>query len=591
MGKSREHLIIYRNVLTIIYLSLIVLFCYFCMQSGADSTESSSFFTEAICNLFGITKTDEIAAFVRKAIGHFGFFCVFGLVSMLLYMSFYKISYKRQLLIHFGTGIAYIFMTEFLFQAIAINRGPSFKDCLIDFSGFLLMSLIVMLMYYIIVLIKKKNINNNKKFMLVYTIITGIIYATLIIVYCILSLQNSQTSGEVGTNVGQTVVNITPGVSADITTKSASVQQFIRKVLGHFGYFAIIGFFSYLFYISFNKKLKMIYLMIIHFAVGITFAFLTEFLFEAVTTGRSPSIKDFFTDSIGFVSINVFVIITIYLLRFYIRVKNRYGKGYINLFYGKYYKFISDDNYVLACIISHSNEGDMIQIINNEGSYLIEDLSSITINDNVITFNVNIPNLKIDGTLTLGELNPLSSNVMGPFKYLPLECKHQIYSMKHYINGSLNINDINHSYTNSLGYIEGDSGTNFPKKYIWYNSVTSDATLTFAIATIPLFGFIKFKGLLCFIKTDNKEYKICTYNFGKVKKMQENEIVLCKGKYKLVINFNEFEGHKLKAPVKGNMERHIKEAITVPSKYKLTYNDETILEIEDSISSLEYMWD
>ena len=155
----------------------------------------------------------------------------------------------------------------------------------------------------------------------------------------------------------------------------------------------------------------------------------------------------------------------------------------------------------------------------------------------------------------------------------------------------VNINDFNHSFTNSLGYIEGDSGTNFPNKYIWYNSVTSDATVTFAIATIPLFRFIKFKGLLCFIKTEDKEYKICTYNFGKVKKMTENEIVLCKGKYKLIVNLNEFEGHKLKAPIKGNMERHIKEAITVPSKYKLTYNDETILEIEDSISSLEYMWE
>ena len=97
---------------------------------------------------------------------------------------------------------------------------------------------------------------------------------------------------------------------------------------------------------------------------------------------------------------------------------------------------------------------------------------------------------------------------MGPFKYLPLECKHQIYSMRHYINGSLNINDINHSYTNSLGYIEGDSGTNFPKKYIWYNSVTNDATLTFAIATIPLFKFIKFKVLLCFIKTEDKDLEV-----------------------------------------------------------------------------------
>ena len=262
-----------------------------------------------------------------------------------------------------------------------------------------------------------------------------------------------------------------------------------------------------------------------------------------------------------------------------------------NRFYGKYYKFISDNGHVLAFIISHTNEGDMIQIIMDSGSYFINDMNAITINDNTITFNVNSNDINIKGELALGKFNKLNSKVMGPFTYLPMECRHSIYSMKHTINGKLIINGNEYTYTNSLGYIEGDSGSSFPKKYIWYNSVTDSATVTMAIATVVVMGFIKFKGLLCFIKTKDKEYKICTYNLGKIKKIENNNIVIKKGKYKFILEFSNNEGHKLKAPVKGNMDRYIKEAITTSTRYKLLYKNNLILDVCDDISSLEYMWD
>ena len=262
-----------------------------------------------------------------------------------------------------------------------------------------------------------------------------------------------------------------------------------------------------------------------------------------------------------------------------------------NRFYGKYYKFISDEKYVLACIISHANEGDMLQIITKENSYLIKDTESIKINNDIITFNVNTEELKINGQIKLGKLNPLKSKVMGPFTYLPMECRHEIYSMYHTLNGKLTINDKEYNYNDSLGYIEGDSGKNFPTKYIWYNSVLKDTTVTLAIATIPLFGFINFKGLLCFIKTKNKEYKICTYNFGKIKKINNNEIIIKKAKYIFSLNFDLKDGNNLKAPIKGNMDRYIKETITISTKYKLTYKNNIILDSSDDISSLEFMWD
>ena len=46
----------------------------------------------------------------------------------------------------------------------------------------------------------------------------------------------------------------------------------------------------------------------------------------------------------------------------------------------------------------------------------------------------------------------------------------------------------------------------------------------------------------------------------------------------------------LKAPMKGDMTRYIKENINVATHYKLTYKDEIILEVDDPLSSLEYMY-
>ena len=261
-----------------------------------------------------------------------------------------------------------------------------------------------------------------------------------------------------------------------------------------------------------------------------------------------------------------------------------------NRFFGKYYKFISDDRFCFAVIKSHANEGDMLQVITPSKASFITDPSRMKIEGNVITFDINQEDISIKGTITLGELHPLKKKVMGPFTYLPMECRHEIYSMRHKLRGTLLINGKEVSFSKGRGYIEGDSGTNFPKKYVWYNSVTPDVTATFALASIPLFGFIHFTGILCFIKTKEKEYYLCTYNGAKLRKISEDEVIISKGKYSFVLNMNTKDGHLLKAPIKGNMERYIKENLNTLTTFKLMKNDEMLIQVEDPLSSLEYMW-
>lgn len=259
-------------------------------------------------------------------------------------------------------------------------------------------------------------------------------------------------------------------------------------------------------------------------------------------------------------------------------------------FFGKYYKFISDDRFCFAMIKSRANEGDMLQIITPDKAFFIDDPLSVKVENNLITFDIDQEDISMKGTITLGELHPLKKKVMGPFTYLPMECRHEIYSMYHELKGNLLINGKEVSFDNGVGYIEGDSGTNFPKRYVWYNSVAKDVSATFALASIPLFGFIHFTGILCFIKAKEKEYYLCTYNGAKLRKIGEEEIVISKGKYSFTLSVNNKGGHLLKAPIKGNMDRYIKENLNTLTTFKLAKKDETILQVEDPLSSLEYMW-
>lgn len=261
-----------------------------------------------------------------------------------------------------------------------------------------------------------------------------------------------------------------------------------------------------------------------------------------------------------------------------------------NRFFGKYYKFINKDLFSFAIIISTANEGDMLQVITPEKSYYVDNPKSVEVVDNIITFNIKQKDLVLNGKIMLGELHLLKKKVMGPFTYLPMECRHEIYSIHHSLSGNVSLNGKEVPFDGGIGYIEGDSGTNFPKKYVWYNSVTKDVTTTFALASIPFLGFIHFTGILCFIKTKDKEYYLSTYNGAKLKKISEDEIVISKGKYSFVLTMNSKTGHLLKAPVKGNMDRYIKENLNTATSYKLLFKGQLIFEVNDPISSLEYMW-
>lgn len=115
---------------------------------GQETTESFTLTVNAI------TFKDTMKNFyhwVRKAFGHFGAFLVLGIFAVITYFMLFPKSTKGKLL-GFGVcmvaGFAVAGLTEILQLPIFTpNRGPSFKDVLLDFEGYCYSTLI---MYFII---------------------------------------------------------------------------------------------------------------------------------------------------------------------------------------------------------------------------------------------------------------------------------------------------------------------------------------------------------------------------------------------------------------------------------------------------------
>lgn len=124
------------------------------------------------------------------------------------------------------------------------------------------------------------------------------------------------------------------------------------------------------------------------------------------------------------------------------------------------------------------------------------------------------------------------------------------------------------NFTNGKGYIEKDWGTSFPKEYIWgqCNHFKDEMTsLVFSVADIPFLN-TSFKGFLCNLFLNNKEYRFATYNSSKYKiEFLSHQRVVLKfenKKARLEIEALITNPGELIAPVLGNMIKPIKEELS-----------------------------
>lgn len=285
-------------------------------------------------------------------------------------------------------------------------------------------------------------------------------------------------------------------------------------------------------------------------------------------------------------------------------------------FEGWYYKHQNADT-VLAFIPGQSIDENgkkhpYLQIIWNEKAYSLnfkkEDYlvdrrqSKVIIGNNIfsqrgIKINIRTKEIHIQGVIRYGALSPLNYSIMGPFEFIPfMECRHEIISMDHSLQGKVTINGKLLDFHGEKGYIEGDKGISFPSDYLWLqcNGFREDAAIMAAIAHIPFMG-LNFQGCICVILYKGKEYRFTTYLGAKVVCKRETAIVLKQGNYCLKVYLSNQKGnnetgfsHKLLAPSKGKMSRFIRERHLLPGRFLLYKKDKLIFDLTSRYVSFEY---
>lgn len=200
-------------------------------------------------------------------------------------------------------------------------------------------------------------------------------------------------------------------------------------------------------------------------------------------------------------------------------------------FCGWYYKCQSEKDTLAVIPALHRTGGKTtcsIQLITEAASWSVpfpgsafrEDGGQVAIGGNRfgpqgLHLHLRTPGLLATGTLRFGPFTPLRYDIMGPLRYMPfLECRHSVFSMRHTVAGTLQINGVPRVFQNGTGYAEGDRGRSFPKGYVWTQCVLPGGALMLAAADIP-WGGLHFIGVTAAVLWQGKQYPPCHLPGGK----------------------------------------------------------------------------
>lgn len=207
---------------------------------------------------------------------------------------------------------------------------------------------------------------------------------------------------------------------------------------------------------------------------------------------------------------------------------------------------------------------------------------------NGIHLNLHTKSLSVTGSVQFGPPSSLRFDIMGPFCAVPfMECRHRVFSMRHTINGTLQINGKSHCFANGVGYIEGDCGRSFPEKYIWTQCFFDGGSLMLSVAEIPI-GPIHFTGIIGIVQLHGREYRLATYLGAKVLHLKNREIVIKQGNFIMTAILLDEHANPLKAPLNGVMTRTIRENIVCRAHYQLRDQERILLDFESEKASFEY---
>ncbi|WP_105617612.1 tocopherol cyclase family protein [Vallitalea okinawensis] len=213
--------------------------------------------------------------------------------------------------------------------------------------------------------------------------------------------------------------------------------------------------------------------------------------------------------------------------------------------------------------------------------------------------NIDTPRIQLHGLLTFDDLLDIkrtvtSPTIMGPFSFFNfMECYHHILSLHHFVNGVVTLNGKKHFFNQASGYIEADSGTSFPKDYVWLQCNTfntNDIKFMCSFAHIP-FLITSFNGLICVLNINGKEHRFATYNGSHVERYLINSskvyMIIRKKHYRLVIKAHLKNGRSLISPQLGTMNRPVIEDLEGQISIQFFKNNALLFEDLGELCAIE----
>ncbi|MCL2342287.1 MAG: hypothetical protein FWC62_00085 [Firmicutes bacterium] len=270
-------------------------------------------------------------------------------------------------------------------------------------------------------------------------------------------------------------------------------------------------------------------------------------------------------------------------------------------FDGIYYKHQNGDSTVVF-IAGTAADHAFIQVITGEGSrYFRYPLTACSFGETLriggsffsnegIALNIEEADASIRGNIRYSGLTPLHFDIMGPFRFLPMQCRHRIVSLYHRLDGGLAIGGKIIDFSGGTGYIEGDAGSSFPAHYAWVqcNSFSEKACVTVSVADVPFAGR-RFRGCIGVVYAGGVTYRLATYLGCRPLRCDETGVILEQGKLRLEIETESAAGHTLLAPERGAMVREIREALSCPARFQLTQAGNALFERRSDSASFEYV--
>lgn len=246
-------------------------------------------------------------------------------------------------------------------------------------------------------------------------------------------------------------------------------------------------------------------------------------------------------------------------------------------FEGWYFRHQLGDK-TIAFIPGRTENSSFVQVIDEDGSKQFEikkmtvDKRCIFADESVFSEHgiiVDLPEIK--GQISYDNLTKLRSDIMGPFRFFPMECRHGVISMCHDLSGYLTVSGVEKSFDGGRGYIEKDSGTSFPSSYLWVqcHDFPEKCSIMLSIANIP-FARRHFTGCICALIIGEREYRLATYNGVKIFEMNRRRVRLSQGNLRLEVEIlSATDGYSLKSPVNGDMSGLVRECTNASIRVRL----------------------